>query len=207
MHRTELIRLCRGVALVAVACALFVRAAGAEGLNPCAVVSGYQRALYEQDFDGALALLADDATITLGGRTARLLTGSSQIRTFLRSGDPRSGGRLAANRRVLGNTVTWSEHIAALTSSTPDEPVEAVVVAGRIQSLAYGQRTQPADAGTPASDVTPEAATTVLGAEALLGLGLLSLATMRTRVRPTSTLRGRLLRELHHWRSVRSHPA
>ena len=52
----------------------------------------------------------------------------------------------------------------------------------------------------PVSRSALEAAGMALGAMVLLGLGLLSLATVRSRVISRSHLRGRLLRDLRRWR-------
>jgi hypothetical protein len=200
MHRVEFFRLLRGVALVAAASALVVEAASAQALNPCAVIANYERALSQGDAEGAVALFADDATITLRGTRARSLTGLSQIRQFLGSGDPRSGAPLAYNRKVIGNMVTWNEPVAGLAQVATDQRVEAVVTQGKIRSLVYRQGTVDTDGANPGNEVTPESAAMVLEAEVLLGLGLLTLATLRTHAPSSSQLRGRLLRDLHHWR-------
>jgi hypothetical protein len=204
MHRIELFRLLRSVALVVGACGLFVQAASAQALNPCAIVASYERALNERDMQAALALFADDATITLAGPRSSSLSGLSQIQQFLRGGDPRSGAPLFYNRQVIGETVMWSERLAGLTSRATDQTIEAVVVHGKIQSLVYRQGTLVPDTGSPGNELAPESASMVLEAEVLLGLGLLSLASVRTRVRSSSNLRGTLLRDLHQWR-LRAH--
>jgi hypothetical protein len=200
MHKVEFLRLLRGVALVAAAGGLVVHAAGAQALNPCAVIANYERALSDGDAEGALALFADDATITLRGTRARSLTGLAQIRQFLGSGDPRSGAPLAYNRKVIGNTVTWNEPVAGLAQTATDQRVEAVVAHGKIQSLVYRQGTIEADGADPGNEVAPESAAMVLEAEALLGLGLLTLASLRTHGTSNSQLRGSLLRDLRQWR-------
>ena len=111
------------------------------------------------------------------------------------------GPILTAPCQVAGNTVTWSERPDREAANTNDLTVQATVLNGKIQSLVYrpGRLVQPA---TPVSaeKIVTEGAGLNLAALLLLGLGLLSFATLIPHGRSDSNLRGRLLRELRHWR-------
>jgi hypothetical protein len=78
--------------------------------------------------------------------------------------------------------------------------VQALVKDGKIQSLLYRPGRMVGGQAPEAPTVTTESASMALGAVLLLGLGLLTLATVGTRVRTSSNLHGSLLRDLRHWR-------
>jgi len=203
MHRIEPVRLFRAVALVAGAFLLLVHAAGATGVSPCAVVDNYERAWGQQDFDGALGQLSDDAVVTVHDPRARSLASRPQIQEFLQYTAMRGAPILTSACTVVGNTVTWSERPDSEASNASDLTVQAVVLNGKIQSLVYrpGRLVQPA--GMPATTMdkmASESASMNLAALVLLGLGLLSLATAFPHGSSDSNLRGRLLRDLRHWR-------
>jgi hypothetical protein len=205
MHGIEHMRLFRALALVAGAFILLVHAAGAQGVSPTAVVDSYERAWGEQNVDAAMAMLTDDAIITLQDARTRALKSPRQIREFLANSGVQAVPVLTSMRQVEGGKVTWSERINYGQSlNAPDVTVEAMVVNGKIQSLVY-RPGRLVSAGQPAStqssDVSRESAAMALAAVLLLGLGLLSLAGVRRRVISSSQLRGRLLRDLHHWHS------
>jgi len=195
-------RLFRAVALVGGAFLLLVHAAGATGVSPCAVVDNYERAWAHQDFDGALAQLSDGAVVTVHDPRARSLAGRQQIQEFLHYTAMRGAPILTAPCQVAGNTVTWSERPDSEALNANDLTVQAVVLNGKIQSLVYRPGRLVQAQGSPASvdNVTSETAGMNLAAVLLLGLGLLSLATAFPHVGSDSNLRGRLMRELRHWR-------
>jgi len=190
-------RLFRTLALVAGAFLLLVQAAGAQGLNPLAVVDSYERAWAQHDVDGALAHFADNAVVTLHVARTRSLTGRQQIRDFMQSG---SAPVLTSNRQSDGAVVQWSERTEdSRFTTTRDVTVQAVVRDGKIQSLVYRPGRMVGAEAPATSNITPQSAGLALGAVLLLGLGLLSLATIRPRVCSRSKLSGRLLRDLGHW--------
>jgi hypothetical protein len=202
MHGIERMRLFRALALVAGAFILLVHAAGATGVSPCAIVDNYERAWTHQDLDGALAQLADGAVITVHDPRARSLTSRQQITEFLQFTAMRGAPILTAPCQVAGNTVTWSERPDTESLNANEVTVQAVVQNGKIQSLVYrpGRLVQRLTAPASADKVASESAGLNLAALVLLGLGLLSLATVIPHGRSDSNLRGRLMRELHHWR-------
>jgi hypothetical protein len=201
MHGIERMRLFRAIALVGGAFMLLVHAAGATGVSPCAVVDSYERAWAQSDFAGALAQLADGAVVTVHDPRARSLASRRQITEFLQYTAIRGAPILTAPCQVAGNTATWSERPDSEAATTNDLTVQATVLNGKIQSLVYrpGRLVQPA---TPVSaeKIVTEGAGLNLAALLLLGLGLLSFATVIPHGRSDSNLRGRLLRELRHWR-------
>ncbi len=202
MHGIERMRLFRAVALVAGAFLLLVHAAGAQGVSPCAVVDNYERAWAQQDLDGALAQLSGDAVVTVHDPRARSLASREQIQEFLQYTAMRGAPILTSACQVVGNTVTWSERPDSERLNANDLTVQAVVLNGKIQSLVYRPGRLAQAQGSPATvdKTTSETAGTNLAALVLLGLGLLSLATAFPHVRSDSNLRGRLMRDLRHWR-------
>jgi hypothetical protein len=199
MYGIERMRLFRALALVAGAFLLLVQAAGAQAVNPGAVVDSYERAWGQNDLDGALALFADNAVITVHDPRTRSLTGRQQIRDFLQTAGLRTAPVLTSSRQLDGNNVTWSERTEGQLLPAKDLTVQAVVKNGKIESLVYraGRMVGTQVLGTP--NVTSESAGLALGAMLLLGLGLLSLATIRPAVISSSNLRGSLLRDLRQW--------
>jgi hypothetical protein len=202
MHGIERMRLFRALALVGCAFLLLAHAAVAQSVTPCGIVDSYERAWGQQDLVGAQAQLADDAVIRLEDAHSRLLAGRAQIHDFLQGVGLQGVPVLTAGRRIEGDTVIWSERSDGQILNSPDVTVEATILNGKIQSLIYRPGTLVQTAGSPANDLSPVTAATVLGGVVLLGLGLLSLASVRQRVSSGSNLRGSLLRDLRHWRAA-----
>jgi hypothetical protein len=202
MHGIERMRLFRAIALVGGAFILLVHAAGATGVSPCAVVDSYERALAHGDFEGALAQLADGAVVTVHDPRARPLSTRLQITEFLQYTAIGGVPILTAPCQVTGSTVTWSERPDSEATNYNEVTAQAVVLNGKIQSLVYrpGRMVQTPSAPTIADKIASESAGLNLAALVLLGLGLLSLATVIPHGRSDSNLRGRLMRELRHWR-------
>ncbi|HEV7665972.1 MAG TPA: nuclear transport factor 2 family protein [Chloroflexota bacterium] len=197
----EHLRLFRAIALVAGAFILLVQAAGAQGLNPAAVIDSYERAWAEQDIDTAQNLLADGAVITVIEARTRKLQGRDQIREFLQNGAPRALPILTTNRQIDGNTIIWSERTDGQLTAAGDLTVQAEIQNGKILSLVYRPGRMIRAAGNPITgSTTPESAGLALGAVFLFGVGLLSLVTSRSHVNAGSNLRGRLVHDLRHWR-------
>jgi hypothetical protein len=200
MHTIERMRLFRSLALVAGAFLLLVQAAGAQGVNPSAVVDSYERAWGQSDVDAALGHFADNAVVTLQDARTRSLTGRPQIREFLQTAALKAEPVLTSSRQTDGASVVWSERTEGQFLAARDVTVHAVVKNGKIESLVYrpGRMVSPQTPAAPT--VTFGSAGLAFGSVLLLGLGLLSLATVRPRVTSPSSLRGRLLRDLRHWR-------
>jgi hypothetical protein len=199
MYGVERMRMFRTATLVSGAFLLLVHAAVAQSVTPSALVDSYERAWGHQDVDAALALLADTAVVTVQDPTTRSMTGHAQIREFLQNAGLRRAPNLTTARQVDANTVVWSERIEAPALSATELTVQAVVEDGKIQSLVYRPGHLIRAAGSPADTATPESAAAVLAALLLLGFGLLSLASVPSRVRSGSNLRGRLMADLGLW--------
>jgi hypothetical protein len=203
MHAIERMRLLRALALVVGAFLLLVQAAGAHGLNPSTVVDSYERAWGQNDVDAALAHFADSAVITVQDARTRSLTGREQIREFLQTAALQAAPVLTSSRQSDGGRLMWSERIEGQVLSAKEVSVQAVVKDGKIQSLVYRPGRMVGAQSPAAPSVTTESASLALGAVLLLGLGLLSLATVRSRVHTSSNLQGSLLRDLRLWRRGR----
>jgi hypothetical protein len=202
MHGTERLRIFRALALVTGAFVLLVHAAGAQSVSPCGVLDSYERAWGQHDVDGALALLGDNAVVTLHDSRARSLTSRDQIREFLQSTRLVGTPQLTTSRQVDADTVSWSEHIEGETFNATDLTVHARVTDGKIQSLIYRPGSLVRGPATGVSDDTPQFGGNVLAALLLLGLGLLSLASAPRQVHAGSNLRGRLMGDLKLWRAA-----
>jgi hypothetical protein len=203
MPSFERMRLFRALALVVGAFVLLAHAAYAQGSSPGAVIYSYEHALGQQDIDAAVSQFGDDAVITLQDARTRNVSGPEQIRELLVGAGFQGAPVLTSTRRVEGDTVTWTERTERqgelLTGS--DLTVQAVVRDGKIRSLVYRPGVLVRGAG-PGTEVSPESSATALLALVLLGLGLLSLASVRPRVRSGSTLRGRLIGSLRRSRKA-----
>jgi hypothetical protein len=206
MHGSERMRLFRASVLVAGAFMLLVHAASAHSVTPSVVVDSYERAWGMQDVDGALALLADDAVITFQDPRVRSLTRRQQIRDFLEGAGLQGAPALTMTRQVDANRVTWSERLEGHILSAAEVTVQAVVEDGKIQSLVYRSGNLVHGPADPVVAATPEWAGAVLAAVALLGLGLLSLASVHSHVRGGSNLRGRLMTDLQLWSAAPKTP-
>jgi hypothetical protein len=202
MHGLERMRLFRAVALVAGAFVLLVHAAGAQSVTPSAVVDSYERAWGHQDFEGALVFLAENAVVTLPEPGARSMTNRQQIREYLQNAGLKAAPVVTMAREVDANTVTWSERIQGQVLSATELTVQAVVEDGKITSLVYRSGRMPRGPGGSAGSASLEAAGAVLVALLMLGLGLVSLASVRSHVRSGSNLRGRLISDLRVWTST-----
>jgi hypothetical protein len=200
MHGTEWLRLFRALALVAGGCILLVQAAGAQAVNPYLVVDAYERAWLSGDVDAALDQLADDAVLTLQDARQRRLSGRREIGAVLRRAIPSAEPVVTAPRRLDGNTVTWSLRTDGRLITSPDVTVRAVVEHGRIQSLTYRPGRTGGDSPR-AAPTTLVAATLAVGGIAALAVGLLLFAGVPRRPQSNSRLRGRLLQDLHRWRT------
>ena len=199
MHSTERMRLFRTASLVAGGCLMLFYAAVSQSLTPSGLVDRYERAWGYHDLDEAMALLADNASITVDDPRTRSITNRNQIRAFLQAGGLTRAPLLTSARQIDATTVTWSERIDSQVLSGTEMTVQAVVSDGKIQSLVYRTGRAIRGTGNPASVTSPESAGAVLAAVVLFGIGLVSMAGVRAQVRSGSNLRGRLLADLRRW--------
>ena len=207
MHAIERLRLFRALALVGAAFVLLVNAAFAQGVSPYGVIESYERDAVQQDLDAALARFGETAVVTLYGQRTRTLTSRDQIRDFLDANRGLQPPVLTSSRHVDGNLVSWSERIPATeVAAARDRTVQATVADGKIQSLSYRPGRSANLDGPTAPTVTPASAGLALGGVLLLGIGLLTLATVRQRVRSGSNLSGKLLSELSGYVPSRNRP-
>jgi hypothetical protein len=176
--------------------------------DPPVVIDAFERARNAQNVDAALAQFADDASITIEGRTPQSFRGKDEIRRFLLVTVGRSVPRLTSSRHVAGNTVTWTERVQGQLPTMLDLSVEAMVRDGKIRSIVYRLGAPAAQTGaTGAAPVALPAP--LLGSLIVVGVCLLAvvlrtlLVGSRSRGRPGSRLRGRLLAELDQWQLAR----
>ncbi len=207
MHAIERLRLFRALALVGAAFVLLVNAAFAQGVSPHAVIESFERDAAQQDVDATLARFSDTAVITQYGQRTRTLATRDQIRDFLEQSRGVPAPVLTSTRHIDGNLVSWSERIPATeTTVARERTVQATVADGKIQSLTYRPGRSSTLDGPPAPTVTPASAGLALGGLLLLGIGLLTLATVRQRVRSGSRLSGKLLSGLSGYVPSRNPP-
>ncbi|HLZ31392.1 MAG TPA: hypothetical protein VKV73_29085 [Chloroflexota bacterium] len=162
--------------------------------DPAVVVDSFLLARSQRRLDALLAHFAADAVVVHPDYGTRTFSGHDEIRLFLQLDGVRTGPRLASGRRVIGNTVTWTEPDQGELFAPVDLTVEAVVEAGKIRSLMYrsGRQSAEPQRSEPAATmpVGPMLGVVVsIGALCLLAAFL----TARRPMRPESRLRGRLL--------------
>jgi uncharacterized protein (TIGR02246 family) len=109
----------------------------AQEVDPLTVMESYDLALNAGDVEGALALFADDAVLTIRGDQ---LVGKDEIRTWLERIVAQNSRIEPVNRQVAGDTVTWQTNFFRKDiASLSDEPLaanaEAVVQEGKIKSF------------------------------------------------------------------------
>jgi hypothetical protein len=170
--------------------------------EPAAVITAYEMARNRGDIDAAVAFFADDAVLTQ--RTATF-TGQDEIRRFLQNSTGRGRFVVVSNRKTNGNHLSWVERPAGQNVNGVEVAVEAIVHDGKIRALSYNSgaistRLEPAVDGRAQLP-----AVVGLGAVVVVMSGVLVLAsTGLGQARGAgSSLRGRLLRDLHVWRSAR----
>jgi ketosteroid isomerase-like protein len=187
------------------------------GVDPAAVIAGFEMARNRRDVDGALAYFAEDATIS---QRATNFTGKDDIRKYLEGISTRARFTVVADRHTSGNRVTWTERAAAqgpgqgtpgqglngaVNGSAFQVTVEAVVQDGKIRSLTYLAPSVPVRIDPSLDGRAQLPASVGLGAVLAVMLGMLLIASIGLR-RPTSaasTLHGRLIQDLHGWTTAR----
>jgi len=206
MQANERLRLFRALAFVGASFVLLVNASFAQGVSPSAVIDGFEHDAAQPDVDAAVARFSDTAQVTVYGQRNRILNGHEQIREFLEGSRGMPTPVLTSARHIDGNLVSWSERVPATdVSPARDRTVRATVYDGKIQSLTYRPGSSQLD-GPAAATVTPASAGLALCGLLLLGVGLLTLATVRQRVRSGSMLSGKLLSGLSGYVPARNSP-
>jgi hypothetical protein len=225
-----------GVAALLLSGLVATTMAGAQsGPDPTAVILAYEAARNRRDFDTALSYFADDATVsqratTFSGKEEirKFLDGAStRARSTVVADRHTSGNRVAWTERSAGQTgsqagigpggggpvstvATQNGQGLSATGSAPTFTlnVEAVVQDGKIRSVAYLSPNQAARIDPALEGRAQLPATAGLGAVAILVLTVLMVASMGLRgAGPgTSTLRGRMLRDLRGWNAARQAP-
>jgi hypothetical protein len=176
-------------------------------VDPNQVVEGFEIARGAGDLDAAMAQLADDAVVTVQGRTTRAYAGRSQVRMYMETFGVRFQTIMRSKPLVEGNRVTWTERDEYASGQAVDSTVIAIVTGNRISSLIY--RNSDPFGGPPTASkagATAQArelpSVTWPAALALLGFGVLALVFGRPRRRASqSQLDGRLLFALQRQRA------
>jgi len=171
--------------------------------DPAAIVTAYEMARNRGDVDQAVALFADDATLT---QRSTIFTGRDEIRRYLQNATGRGRFVVISNRKVNGTQLTWTERPAGQNINGIEVGVEAIVQDGKIKALSYN--------GSP---YAPRVEPNLEGRSqlpALLGLGsvvlvlsgvvLVASSGIGHGQTAESSLRGRLMNDLKVWRSARS---
>ena len=188
--------------------------------DPASVIAAYEIARNRRDLDVALTYFADDATVSQRNAT---FAGRDEIRRFLEGTASRARFVVVSERRVSGNRVTWTERTGGFGSESQGRPqgfsggpgfggapafsimVEAVVQDGKIRAISYVPTNQLVRSDASLDGRTQLPAAIGLGAVLIVLFGLLG--GLSTGLRPSrtraSTLRGRLLQDLHLWRATR----
>jgi hypothetical protein len=200
----EFARLVRSVVMVMGALLLLAHSAAAQVLEPPNAVDTYERARADQNVEGALSLFADDATVHLDSPTTKTYVGQDQIRYFLQTNILEGLPELTSERSLVGNRLTWSERAHDALAGPIDLTVEAVVDRGHIVSLVYRPGRLSGAAESPSEGFELSSASLALAGVALLGIGLMSLSTVRSRPGSGSAMQGRLLAALSTWRDAPS---
>lgn len=189
--------------------------------DPASVIAAYEMARNRHDVDAALALFADDASISQRNTS---FSGKDEIRRYLEGTATRSRFVVVSDRRASGNRVVWTERAGGFNGEQGIRPpqgfngapgfgavpafsitVEAVVQDGKIRAISYIPAGGPSRSDTSLDGRAQLPAAIGLGAVLIVLFGLL--AGLSTGQRPTraraSTLRGRLLQDLHLWSAAR----
>jgi len=177
----------------------------AQAGDSTSTIDAYEAARNRGDWDGVLALFADNAVVT--DSTGGVHTGKDEIRRMMVIQMGGNRGRYAAisERHTSGNQVSWVERVATPTSRF-SYIVEATVQEGRITALAYASSGSllRAPAAVERDDRLP--APLSLGVVLLVLAGTLVGLSLPPRRARQSPLRGSLLSDLRRWSEARQHP-
>jgi hypothetical protein len=171
------------------------------------VIAAFELARGAGDVDATLAQFADDAVVTVQGRTSRSYEGKEQVRKFLQTVGVQFQTLMHSSPLMQGDSMTWTERDKNKQVAF-DATVVATVRMGRITSLIY-RTTEPFGSTLGTQQVALEQAPAELpsfawaAGLALVGLALLAVVFGRPR-RPASQsqLDGRLLLELRRQREL-----
>jgi hypothetical protein len=173
-----------------------------QGSEPAAVITAYEMARNRGDIDAAVAFFADNAVISQRSTT---FTGRDEIRRYLQNSTGRGRFVVVTNRKTNGNHVSWVERPAGQNVNGVEVAVEAIVRDGKIRALSYNSgailtRLEPAVDGRAQLPAVVGLGSVVVVLSSVVLLASTGLGQARGE---ESSLRGRLLRDLHVWRSAR----
>jgi hypothetical protein len=175
---------------------------GNQGSEPASVITAYEMARNRGDIDAAVAFFADNAVISQRSTT---FTGRDEIRRYLQNSTGRGRFVVVTNRKTNGNHVSWVERPAGQNVNGVEVAVEAIVRDGKIRALSYNSgailtRLEPAVDGRAQLPAVVGLGSVVVVLSSVVLLASTGLGQARGE---ESSLRGRLLRDLHVWRSAR----
>jgi SnoaL-like domain len=127
-----------GLAFVVVSGVIASMARAQPGVDPTAVISGYEAARSRQDMDTAVSYFADDATLTQRNTT---LSGKDQIRKYLDSISARAPYIVVSDRHTSGNIVSWTERTGAQQPTPPTTRLPGYTGGQTGQSTTFTGRT------------------------------------------------------------------
>jgi len=172
------------------------------GSDPGSVITSYELARNRGDLDQAVALFADDATLTQRNTT---YTGRDDIRRYLPNSTGRGRFVVISNRKVNGDNLSWVERPAGQNINSIEVSVEAIIQDGKIKALSYN--------GAPSAPRPEQSLDGRAQLPALLGLGSVALVLSGVVLVASaglghgqsggSSMRGRLMRDLQVWRAAR----
>jgi hypothetical protein len=199
----ERLRLIRALALVLGALVLLAHAAAAQGMEPAAVVEAFTRARADRDLESAMVQIADDAVMRVERARPRVVSGKREIRQFFESLSAEPPALLVPAHPLADDTVTWSERVVELRTGSLELTGQAQVQNGKIVSIVYrtGRAVSTGESAAGPGRPLP-AASMMVGGVGLFGVGLLSLATVRSRRASGSYLTGRMLAALRQRRGL-----
>jgi hypothetical protein len=199
----ERLRLAGALGLVLGALVLLAHAAAAQGMEPPAVVEVFTRARADRDLEVAMAQIADNAVMRVERARPRVLNGKQEIRQFFETFSAEPPAPLVPAHPLADDTVTWSERVVELRTGSLELTGQALVQNGKIVSIVYRTGREVAADESSAGPARPlPAASMMVGGVGLFGVGLLSLATVRSRRASDSHLTGRMLAGLRQRRGL-----
>jgi hypothetical protein len=200
----EGVRLARALGLVVGALLLLAHAAAAQAMEPPAVVDAFARARGDQDLNAAVIQFAEDAVLRFDRGRTRQFNGKAEIRNFFEGMSAQPPTILVPARHQANDSVIWSEAVLDSRFGMLELTGEAIVQNGKIISLVYKAGRAPNDPELPASLAAQPLPSSgmMVGGVGLFGVGLLSLAGVRSQRASGSRLNGRMLTALRHWRDT-----
>jgi hypothetical protein len=167
------------------------------------VVDRYVNARNRGDVNAIVSLFADEATVTWSN--GRSYAGQPEVRRLMQQGIFRGESILIANRRQVGDHVSWDEQVR-YPGSTLGVKARAIIRDGRILSLAYGTASLLEGQSEAQSARTGFPALTGFGAVAIVLVGaftLLLACTQPERGSASRPQRRNLMPSLKRWNETR----